>query len=161
MKKLFFIFLFSLLVAMILYYAHKDPGYVMISYQHWIIATSVWVAVATVLLAFFVIYFLLRTLHFFTSLPTVLRHRRKLKRVKKLQSWLSQGIICRLLGNHKKAEKYFVKAAAVSDDPASLFLLAAQSANVVNAADRREKYLQMALSAKPEYAAAVMQIRVK
>jgi HemY protein len=159
MKKLIFIFIFLAAIAAVLFYTHEDPGYVMISYQHWIIATSVWVAVATVLIAFFAIYFLLRTLHFFTSLPSVLRRRKKMARAKKFQAYLSQAVIERLLGNHKKAEKYFVKAANVGDDPASMYLLAAQSANVIHAIERREKYLEMVLLEKPEYQAAVLQIR--
>lgn len=159
MKKLFFIFLFLAAIVAVLFYTHEDPGYVMISYQHWIIATSVWVAIATVLVTFFAIYFLLRALHFFTSLPSVLRRRKKISYAKKFQAYLSQAIIERLLGNHKKAEKYFVKAAGVSEDPASMYLLAAQSANVIHAIERREKYLETALLKKPEYQAAVLQIR--
>lgn len=159
MKKLFFMVVLLAAIVAIIFYAHNDPGYVMISYQHWIIATSVWVAIATVLITFFVIYFLLRTLHFFTSLPAVFRQRKKISRAKKFQSYLSQAIVDRLLGNHKKAEKYFVRAANVSDDPASMYLLAAQSANVIHAIERREKYLEAALLLKPEYQAAVLQVR--
>ncbi|GEM_PF-5793032 len=159
MKKIFFILLFLAAIAAVIFYAHKDPGYVMISFQHWIVATSVWVAIATLVVAFFVIYFLLRTFHFFTSLPAVLRQRKKISRAKKFQSYLSQAIIERLMGNHKKAEKYFVKAANVSEDPASMYLLAAQSANVIHAIERREKYLEEIILLKPEYQAAVLQIR--
>lgn len=159
MKKLIFMFLFLAAIVAVLFYAHKDPGYVMISYDHWIIATSAWVAAATVLITFLILYFLMRTWHFFISLPAVLRKRKKLSRAKKFQSYLSQAIIDRLLGNHKKAEKYFVKAASVSDDPASMYLLAAQSANVIHAIERREKYLETVLLKKPEYHAAVLQIR--
>ncbi len=114
---------------------------------------------ATVFIAFFAIYFLLRTLHFFTSLPAALRQRKKISRAKKFQFWLSQAIVDRLLGNHRKAEKYFLRAAAVSDDPAAMYLLAAQSANVMHAIERREKHLEAALLMKPEYGAAVLQIR--
>src|SRR3990167_7409881 len=159
MKKFIFIILLLAAIVAVLFYAHKDPGYVMISFQNWIVATSVWVALATLLIGFLTIYFLLRLFHFFTSLPTVLRQRKKLSHAKKFQSYLSEAIINRLLGNHKKAEKYFVKAANVSDDPASMYLLAAQSASVMHAIDRREKYLEMVLSEKPAYQAAILQIR--
>lgn len=159
MKKMIFIFLLLAAIVSVLFYAYSDPGYVMVAYQHWIIATSVWVAIATALIAFMAVYFILRTFHFFTSLPAVLRQRKKISRAKKFQSYLSQAIVDRLLGNHKKAEKYFVKAANVSEDPASMYLLAAQSANVIHAIERREKYLEQVLLLKPEYQAAVLHIR--
>ena len=47
----------------------------------------------------------------------------------------------------------------MSDDSASMYLLAAQSANVIHAVERREKYLEMVLLQKPDYQAAVLQIR--
>lgn len=161
MKKFLFLILLIVAAALALFYFHGGPGYVMVSYQHWMVATSLWVAIAIILLAFVLLHYFFRTWRFFTSLPAVMRQRKKITRAKNFQLYLSQAVINRLMGNHKKAEKYFVKAANASDDPAAMYLLAAQSATVLSEIERREKYLETALAQKPEYQDAVLQIRAK
>jgi HemY protein len=161
MKKLGLWLIFCGAVAVILFYAPKDAGYMMIAYHHWVIATSFWVGIISLFVLFLVLHYFLRVVHFFSAIPKRMRQRKTITRAKKLQSLLSQGIIFRLLGNHKKAEKFFVKAAGLADDPASMYLLAAQSANVLHEIERREKYLLMAVAQRPDYESAALQIRAK
>ena len=68
MKKLFLLFVVLLIAIGLGFLIHQDPGYAMVSYEHWVVATSIWVAVATVLIAFFVFYYFLR---FFSTLFSI------------------------------------------------------------------------------------------
>lgn len=109
MKKLFLIF-FVLLIAIGLgFLIHQDPGYVMVSYDKWVIATSIWVGAATTLIAFFIFYFFIRFFSNVMNLPKKMRKRKMRLRAKNYRKWMSLGIAELANGNQKKAEKCFSK----------------------------------------------------
>ena len=109
MKKLFLLFFVLLLAIGLGFLIHKDPGYAMVSYQHWVIATSIWVAAACLLLAFIVFYFLMRVITNIFAIPKMLARRRKFLNAQKYRKYMMLGISMLANGNHKKAEKYFLK----------------------------------------------------
>ena len=83
MKKLFLLFIVLFIAIGLGYLIHQDPGYVMVSYNHWVIATSLWVAIAILIIAFFVLYFFLRTIITVFDIPDKLRRHRKSANEKK------------------------------------------------------------------------------
>lgn len=109
MKILFSLFVVLLFAIGVGFLIHEDPGYVMVSYQHWVIATSIWVAIAMLFLAFFVFYFLMRMITNIFLIPKALARRRKFLNEEKYRKYMMLGLS--ELGNHnnEKAEKYFLK----------------------------------------------------
>lgn len=143
MKKLFFIFVVLLAAVGLGFLVHKDVGYVMVSYQNWVVTTSIWIAAMTLLLTFFVLYFLIRLLKNIFSIPTMLRRRSIFRNAQKYQKYMTQGIAELTVGDFKKAEKHFLKVTELNNSYVN-FLLAAQAAQAQNAIDRRDHYLQLA-----------------
>lgn len=143
MKKLFFTFLVLLVAIGLGFLIHKDPGYVMVSYQNWVISTSIWVGAITLIVAFFVLYFLIRLIKNIFSIPALLRRRKLFRNAQKYQKYMTQGIAELVVGDFKTAEKYFLKVTQLNNSYVN-YLLAAQAAQAQNAIDRRDHYLQLA-----------------
>lgn len=109
MKKLFLLFIVLLLAIGLGFLIHQDPGYAMVSYRHWMIATSIWVAGACLLFAFIIFYIFIRIIKNIFSIPKMLARRKKFRDAKKYRQYMVLGISMLASGNHKKAEKYFLK----------------------------------------------------
>lgn len=146
MKKLFFVFLMLLLAIGLGFLIHEDPGYVMVSFKNWIIATSVWVAAITLILAFLLLYFLVRFLKNTASFPKKLARRWQWMAMQKSHLLMTQGLAAFEAGCYMKAEKYFVKAAHKTTSAHALYLLAARAAQAQWAEKRRDAYLKEAIA---------------
>lgn len=112
MKKLFLLFIVLLMAIGLGFLIHKDPGYAMVSYNHWVIATSIWVAGGCVLLAFIIFYFLMRFIITIFTIPKMLARRRQFLNAKKYRQYMMLGIALRASGDPKKiakANQYFLK----------------------------------------------------
>lgn len=105
MKILFFIFIFLLAAIGLGFLIHQDPGYAMVSYRHWVIATNIWVAGATTLLAFFLFYFCLRI----AAIPKALARRKRCLNAKRYHRCMALGISLLASGDNKKAQRCFLK----------------------------------------------------
>ncbi|OGT42122.1 MAG: hypothetical protein A3F13_04090 [Gammaproteobacteria bacterium RIFCSPHIGHO2_12_FULL_40_19] len=143
MKKLFFIFIILLVAIGLGFLIHKDPGYVIVSYQNWVISTSIWVGAITVIIAFFILYFVIRIFKNIFSIPKMLRRRKLFRDAQKYQKYMNQGIADMVVGDFKSAEKYLIKVTQLNNAYVN-FLLLAQAAQAQNAIDRRDHYLQQA-----------------
>src|SRR3990167_695577 len=143
MRTLFFTFLLLLIAIGLGFLIHQDPGYVVIAYKDWTIATSIWIAAAILLITFFILYFLLRTIKNITSIPSALRRRRQFINAQKYQKFMTLGVIALAIGDFKKAEKCFLKVIAKDENYAN-YLLAAQAAQGLREIDRRDHYLKTA-----------------
>lgn len=155
MQKLFFLFLLLLAIVGLSYLMHQDPGVTMISYQHWMIATSIWTAAGCVFIAFFIFYFFIRLISNIFSLPAWLARRRKNNNAEKYRKYLSQSVIAIASGDYKKAEKAALKAGTEYDTAYTNYLIAAQAAQAQQAFDRRDAYLEKALECGKEEAFAI------
>jgi len=109
MKKLFLLFLVLTVAIGLGFLIHKDPGYAMVSYEHWVIATSVWVAAATLLIAFIIFYFIVRIIKNIFGIPKMLTRRRLFINAKKYKNYMTLGVAELTNGNTKKANKYFLR----------------------------------------------------
>lgn len=145
MKIIFFIF-FILLVAIGLgFLVHQDPGLIMVTYDHWMVATSIWVGIATLIIAFCVLYFFVRLFKNIAAIPKKLSRRSALSHAQKYQLYMTQAISALNIGEFKRAEKYFSKA---GNDTSSYvaYLSAAKAAQRQNQLSKRDAYIQKALS---------------
>lgn len=150
MRKLIFIFFLLLLAIGFSYVIRSDPGYVMVSYHHWIVATSLWVSVATVLLAFFVLYFLIRSFKNIADIPAVLSRRRTYRRAQHYQKYMEKGIGALIIGEYKIAEKFFLKLTDLNDSYTH-YLLVAKTANQLRDYKKRDAYLEKAFALGDEH----------
>lgn len=151
MKKILFVFLILLGAIGLGFLIHQDPGYVMISYRQWIIATSIWVAVAMFIISFFILYFLVRLLKNIFELPEFFARRKQKRYAKKYQRNIAAGLINMALGDFSDAEKNFSKTIRYSaTDDLSGYLLAAKAAHDEKCFEKRDDYLQKALLINPD-----------
>lgn len=145
MKKLLFLFVILLAAVGLGFLIKKDPGYAMVSYAHWMVATSFWVALVCIFILFFLFYFMIRVIKTITGIPSALLHRRVFLNAKDAEKYLSHGMIDLYSGNFRSAEKLFLKSHEKKPSCAH-YLLAAQAAHSQNSIERRDCYLQQALN---------------
>lgn len=156
MTKLFFGFILVLIAVGLGFLIQKDPGYILISYNQWVIETSLWVAIATVLISFIILYFFLRLIKN-TSLLGERWHQWRLTRRQHKMYKKTHQALCELVeGYWQKAEKHLLKAAELNNEKLIQYLAAALSANKQGAYERRDLHLQAALNAAPDSELAVI-----
>ena len=158
MKKLFFIVVLLCMVFGLIWLAHVDPGYAVISFNHWMISTSAFVAVVTLVIAFVVLYILIRLLKNIFAIPRKISRHKKLSDALHFQENISRGILMMSAGDFHQAEKYFSKLANKTNSCAN-YLLAAQAAQSQQAFDRRDLYLERAKlgDSQAEFAVSLLQ----
>ena len=144
MKKLLCIFIILLIAIGLGFLIQKDPGYVLIAYNHWIIATSFWIGLVTFLMVFIIFYFVVRVIKNTLAIPDFFSRRNTLIRAQKYNQWMTRGITELAIGNFKKAEKYFIKTSTLSNHSYVNYLLAAQAAQAQNKKDQRDCFIQKA-----------------
>ncbi|MCX7120419.1 MAG: hypothetical protein NTZ67_01375 [Gammaproteobacteria bacterium] len=145
MKKLFFIFLFILAAIATGLSIHQSPGIVMVSYQHWLVSTNIWVAFACIIIAFFVFYFLIRLIKNICAIPAFFSRRKNIADAEKYRQYIARAIMSIATGDYKEAEKSALKAGVQYDTAYVNYLIAAQAAQTQLAFDRRDAYLEKAL----------------
>ena len=145
MRTLFSLFLLLLIAVGLGFLVQKDPGYVVIGYNHWTAATSLWVAVCIIVLTFFVLYLIVRIFKNIFAIPEYFSHRRFILNLQRYQKYTSQGIADLSVGNYRAAEKLFAKLSRKNKNYTT-YLLAAQAAQAQHAYDRRDQYLKSAFS---------------
>lgn len=143
-KSLFYTFIILLIAIGLGFLIHRDPGYVMISYDHWVIATSVWTALATIFIFFILLYFFIRVFKNTIALPEVFSRASKIKNAKRYQELMSLAMIALTSGDYANAEKYFLKSAKRTDAPAANYLIAAEMAHKQEKIKTRDQYLEKA-----------------
>ncbi|PIZ05009.1 MAG: hypothetical protein COY58_01045 [Gammaproteobacteria bacterium CG_4_10_14_0_8_um_filter_38_16] len=149
MKKILFLFLILLTAIGIGFLIHKNPGYVIVSYEGWIVTTSIWIALITLFLAFCVLYFFMRAIKNIALISKRLAHRKKFKFAQKYQRCITQGITSIAQGEFKNAEKYFLKSNHYAASFTN-YLLAAKAAHDEQRFEKRDDYLQKALAIDPK-----------
>lgn len=142
MIKNLFIGLIVLLIALgVGFMVHKDSGYVLVSYGHWTVETSFWMALLIIALLFAIIYFLLRLLHYPKYLKTKYDRWVQMRRLQKLNQSLQKGLCYLAEGQQAKAELKFNKSISYDDKFSVPYVAAAYAANEQQAFDRRNQYL--------------------
>ena len=130
MKRVFIASLLILLASAALVAAIEfDPGYLLISYGHYTVESSVWIGLGVFLLFFFMIYgffsVLRRTINGGSALSGWLSgrgHRRSQKQTTK-------GIISFIEGNWRLSQRTLSRAAATSETPLLNYLIAARASH--------------------------------
>lgn len=146
MRTLLFSFFILLIAVGLGFVIHQDPGYVMVSYNRWVITTTIWVGIAVLLLTFTVMYFFIRIIKNLIELPSTLSRRKKWRNILKSKKYFTEGLTEFYEGHFKKAEKNFLKTVKIENEKSYIYyLFAAKAANAQGAWVRRDQYLDKAL----------------
>lgn len=154
-KYLLFVFLLLLVSIWLGITISAGSGYVLITYSHWQIETSLWVAVISLIIAFILLYVLVRTLGRMTRIKKQVQRWRRMRRYRKARYLSHLGLNALAEGNWQRAEHQLTAAAALSKYPLHHYLAAATAANHAEAYDRRDQYLQKAFLSNPHQSLAI------
>ena len=145
MRYLLFGFLMLLAAIWLGLWISQDPGYVLISYNHWSAETSLWIGLVILLLSFIAFYIVLRILSRISSLPERFARWQRSRRFRKARILTNFGI-CQLMEGHwQRAEKTLNKAAVLTAYPLVDYLGAARAASLMNNTVQRDHYLTLAM----------------
>lgn len=134
---------------------HRDPGYLLISINHWTIETTVWVALIALILLFLLGHFLLILFHKIAKTPQAIRAWNHRRLAHKAQATTRQGLIEYSEGYWKKAQSHLMKALPNTDTPLLNYLTAARAAQKMGDSQLRDHYLREAQQSMPEAKVAV------
>lgn len=124
--------------------AITDPGYVLLSYGHWTVETSLVVLVLGVALWCLLVYALARLLVGLLHLPSDMRHALRRRRESKGLASFEAGLLNLLEGRWSQAEVELLRHAADRQSAHLNYLAAARAAQRLGASDRRDHYLTLA-----------------
>ncbi len=154
--KTWVFFVVSLLITAALIFAihqwlgsYDTPGYVIIGIGSWSIETTLFVFLVGLVLGFFLLYQLFRSLGWLVRLPGQIRSRSKNIKFNRSQEALIAGLMGSAEGNWEHAEKILIKHASHSGAPLIHYLTAAKAAQSRGAYDKRDEYLKKAASHGP------------
>lgn len=144
MRYLLFGFVLLLLAIWLGLEMSRDAGYVLIAYRHWSLETSLWAAVASVIIIFVILYFIFRTTGRMMRISKNIRRWKKMRRYRKARQLTHYGL-CKLVeGDWQHAEQTLVKAARLTKTPLINYLAAGRAAQAQHAYERRDNYLRQA-----------------
>ena len=127
----------------------QDPGYVLISYNHWSIETSLWFALAAIFILSLTIYWGYKLLKHGIFLPTHIANW-SLSRKQRVAGLETAYGLCELLEAHwDKAEQKLIKSTKYVANPFVNYLGAAFAAQQKKSFSERDEYLQKAQAVVP------------
>ncbi len=121
-----------------------DTGYLSMVWGDWVIETSLSFALAAGVVAFLVIYAVVRVLLNVWRFPRFWRKHRKIKRYTKAENAMAKGMIALEYGDWQRAERQLIKSAKHSEAGLVHYLSAAKMADNQHAYNRRDQYLAQA-----------------
>lgn len=133
----------------------RDPGYVLLAYQHWAIETSVWVALASLLVLCYTLYSLVKFLSKLSKTPGLFRRWKKKQRVLAAQKHTMRGLLALAEGQWQKAEKNLIRGSQYGDMPLISYLAAAWATQEQGQHLQRDEYIQQAFLANPDAQIAI------
>ncbi|MDX1351783.1 MAG: heme biosynthesis HemY N-terminal domain-containing protein [Thiomicrorhabdus sp.] len=142
-----FVFLFTTSLATLLLY---DNGQVAMVWGDWVIETSISFLIAAILLAFIVLYGVIRLALNIWHLPAYWRRQRRIRQYSKAETAMAKGMIALEYGDWHQAEKQLIKSAKNSEAGLVHYLSAAKMAHNQQAYGRRDLYLSQARESYPE-----------
>ncbi|MFA6409228.1 MAG: heme biosynthesis HemY N-terminal domain-containing protein [Gammaproteobacteria bacterium] len=163
MKRLLFYFFVLLLAAWIGLKVQADAGYVLVVYRNLSIETTLWFAVAALVVGFLLFYLFLRFVHNSRILPGRLMRWWYKRSEQKAVHLTNVGLMKLIEQDYNSAERCLSKSAEKNPDPFVNYLAAAWIAQKQEAYKRRDSYLNKAHSTMPdaELAVGILQVRMQ
>ena len=150
MKTLFGILLLLFIAASAALLVAKNPGYVLIAREPWVLETSLAVFALILTALFAAAYFLARLLARIIRAPRDLARWRQARRTRRAREAFFDGVNQLLSGDWLKSEKSLLASLHAADAPHLGYLAAALAAHGQNDSDKRDDYLARAAEQQPE-----------
>jgi HemY protein len=144
MRTLFGILLLLFVAASATLIAVRNPGYVLITREPFVLETSLAVFLLIAAAVFAVLYFCLRLMVRIVRAPHSLTRWRQTRRTRKAREAFLGGLTNLLAGEWLKAEKELVASLHATDSPFLGYLAAALAAQGQGNTDKRDNYLARA-----------------
>lgn len=154
--KHFLIAFFILFAAMIAgVQINKDPGYVLITVNHWSVETTLWAMILGLIVLFLILQLLLRLCQNILHTPRNFALRRAKRRAQKAQAITRKGLIEYSEGYWNQAKNHLIEALPDTDTPLLNYLTAARAAQKMGDFQLRDHYLREAQQSVPDAKIAV------
>ena len=144
MRTLFGILLLLFVAASATLIAYKNPGYVLITREPFVLETSLAVFLLITAAVFTILYFCVRLMVRIVHAPRSLTRWRQTRRTRKAREAFHGGLTHLLTGEWLKAEKELVASLHAADSPFLGHLAAALAAQGQGDTDKRDNYLARA-----------------
>ena len=155
MKKLIIGLLLLLFAFGVGYLLQRDSGYVLLSYGHWAVEMSLWVAVIISILLFLFIYLCIRFFKHTSHIGDRFQSWSQQRQGQKANSLTNIGLCQLAEGQWRNAESNLLKGAKTSPTPLINYLAAARAAQGSGDYDRRDQHLRNAHHANKEAQVAI------
>lgn len=155
MRLLIVALLAMVLTGAAVQWALHEPGYVLLAWGHWSVELSLVLFGAILLLAFVLLYLLLRFLARVWIAPSDIAVRLHRSRAERARRRLIRGLLDFAEGRWSQAERLLIRGAPHSETPLLNYLAAAHAAQRLQAYDRRDLYLRRAIESDPQAKVAV------
>lgn len=155
MRKLLIVLIITTLLAVTLgvligaFNYYYGPGYVVFSFAEYTIETSFTFMTGAVLLAFFLLYYILRLMSRLFRVPVYVSRMHGQRKSERAKNSLVKGLIEMSEGRFSQAEKMFLKQVSHSDAALLNYLMAARAAQQLGEYGRRDEYLRLAHESTP------------
>lgn len=153
--RLLILFLILLGATVLGLQLNQDPGYVLITLNHWSLETTVWVGAMVLIICFFIFHAILVLCQSLLQAPQSARNFWLKKRSLRAQQQTKQGLIEFSEGYWQQAKTHLIGALAGSDTPLLNYLTAARAAQELGDNKLRDNYLREAQQAMPDAKIAV------
>lgn len=155
MIRLLLIFLLLLASVWLGVQLYHDPGYLLVSINHWTLETTVGIAVPFLILLFLVLHGTLLLLHWIAHIPSSWSSWLTKRRIHKAQEKTRQGLIEFSEGHWLQAKTHLINALPGTETPLLNYLTAARAAQEMGDSKLRDGYLREAQQSMPEAKIAV------
>lgn len=122
----------------------SNTGYVLISYRHFLLETSLWMAIILIVVVFYILFLILKFLRFMFMTHGHFRRWQQQQRLIKSHTTTGGGLLALVEADWENAETLLVKGLESSTIPVVNFIGAAQAASELGNIEKRDEYLQKA-----------------
>ena len=162
MRKLFLVCLVALVCSVgVVALVEREPGYVLVSYGDYTIESSLWIALALVVLGLLVAYILLRLLYLVLASPWTLTQWLKGRRYGRAAVVTQRGLVNFTEGHWGKARSLLLRGAENNEAPLVNYLAAAGASARLGESGKASEYLSAAESEGGEVGDAVALTRAR
>lgn len=133
----------------------RDPGYVLLAWDRYSLETSIWFALAALVVLLGMLRLLLALFGLLTGSRQGMRAWNRQRLARRAQSRTTAGLLALSEGSFEKARKVLVQAAERVDTPLINYLGAARAAHETGDFEGRDAHLQQALASTPRATLAV------
>lgn len=130
MKRWFIVFLIALLASVgLVALIESDPGYLLLSYGHWTIESSIWVALAVCVVVLLLLWLVVSVARYAIRHSTALSLWFSSRNSRRVQEQTTRGMIAYIEGNWERSRRILSRSAEKSDMPLINYLFAARASN--------------------------------